>query len=145
MAERLLVDTNVFARWYLRQDGYEDALVVRSAYRAGSVDLETVDFVRYELGHVLRTHGLLKKHLTGGEYVAAVRTIDDAGIRVHVTSADILEQAADLAARRMLRFFDALLIAWSLELGVTVLTADKKLCTAVAGIARTQLLAGWLP
>lgn len=141
MAERFLVDTSVFVRWYLQQDGFEDALTIRSAYRTGSVELETVDFVRYELGHVLRTHGLCKKRLTEAEYVAAVRSIDDIGVRVHITSADLLEQAAGLAARRMLRFFDALLIAWSIELGVTVLTADKKLCTAAAGVARTRLVA----
>lgn len=138
MADRFLVDTSVFTRWFLRQDGFAEALTFRSAYLAGAADLETVDFVRFELGHVLRTHGLLKGHLDEDEYVAAVRSIDDAGIPVHVTSADVLQQAADLAARRMLRYFDALLIAWSLELGMMVLTADKKLCHAVAGIARTR-------
>lgn len=137
---RYLVDTSVFVRWYLQQIGYKEALDVRAAYGAGATQLETVDFVRFELGHVLRSQGLLKDRLTADEYVMAVRSIDDAGIHVHVTTADVLEQAADLAASRMLRFFDALLVAWSIELGMTVLTVDQKLCNAVAGIARTKLL-----
>ena len=145
MAERFLVDTGVFVRWYLPQEGYHEALEIRSAYKEGVVGLETVDFVRYELGHVLRSKGLLPGSMTHAEYVLAVRSIDDAGIVVHATTADVLERAATLASLRMLRFFDALLIAWSLELGTTLLTTDKKLCHAVADIARTQLLAATSP
>lgn len=92
MADRFLVDTCVFVRWYIEQDGYQDALSLQSAYLAGGVELETV------------------------------------------------EEAADLAAHRMVSFFDALLLAWSLELGVPVLTTDKRLCSAAEGIAQTQLL-----
>ncbi len=140
MVERYLLDTSVVVRWYLEQDGYQDALAVRSAFAAGRIYLETVDFVRFELGHVLRNKGLNHGKLDRRDYIAATRSLDDAGIRVHVTNADVLERAAELAVDRNLRFFDALLVAWSLELGITVLTNDKGICNAVAGVARTQLL-----
>ncbi|MGI9002960.1 MAG: type II toxin-antitoxin system VapC family toxin [Pseudonocardia sp.] len=145
MADRYLVDTGVFVRWYIEQDGYQDALALQTAYVAGGVELETVDFVRYELGDVLRRKGLLMQKITADDYVAAARSLDDLGVAVHVTTADVLAHAADLAAHRMISFFDALLLAWSLELGTTVLTTDKRLCSAAAGTARTQLLSGWLP
>lgn len=140
VVEQFLVDTSVFVRWYLQQAGYKEALEFRSAYLVDAIKLETVDFVRFELGHVLRTRGLIKKYLTEEEYFAAVRSIDDIGIRVHVTTADMLESAAELAVRRNLRFFDAILVAWALELGMTLLTADAKLCNAVARVVRTQLV-----
>lgn len=140
MPDRFLVDTCVFVRWYIEQDGYQDALSLQSAYLAGGVELETVDFVRYELGDVLRRKGLLLQKITPSDYVAAVRSLDDLEIPVHVTAADVLEEAADLAAHRMVSFFDALLLGWSLDLGVPVLTTDKRLCSAAEGIAQTQLL-----
>jgi predicted nucleic acid-binding protein len=145
VVERYLADTGVFVRWYIEQEGFEDALRVQAAFLAGAVALETVDFVRYELGDVLRRKGLLLKKITPEQYLAAVRSLDDLGLTVHITTADILEQAADLAARRMISFNDALLVAWSLELGATILTTDKRLSNAAAGVARTQLLVGALP
>ena len=145
MAETFLTDTGVFVRWYLQQVGYQEALDVRAAYRAGAIDLETVDFVRFELGHVLRKEGVLKKRLTEDEYFAAVRSIDDAGITVHVTDADMLERAGEFAVRRNLRFFDAMLVAWAVELGLRVLTTDKHLCNAVDGIVRTLLVLPGVP
>ncbi|MGI9003148.1 MAG: hypothetical protein ACR2GH_16065 [Pseudonocardia sp.] len=89
MADRFLVDTCVFVRWYIEQDGYQDALSLQSAYLAGGVELETVDFVRYELGDVLRRKGLLLKKIMPSDYVAAVRSLDDLEIPVHVTTADV--------------------------------------------------------
>lgn len=140
MADRYLVDTSVVVRWFLEQDGYHDALAVRAAFAAGTIELETVDFVRFELGHVLRTKGVLAGRFDRDDYIAATRSLDDIGLRVHVTDADMLERAAEVAVGRNLRYFDALLVAWAIELGITVLTHDKGICNAVAGIARTQLL-----
>lgn len=145
MAERYLLDTCVAVRWFLEQPGYEDALRFQAAYLAGDIDLQTVDFVRFELGDVLRRKGLLLQKMAIEDYVAAARSIDDLKIKVHVTTADVLEQAAELAGRRMIAFFDAVLVAWSVELGMTILTSDAKLCSAAAGVARTQLLVGARP
>lgn len=145
MTDRFFLDTGVAVRWYLEQPGFEDALRVQSAYLAGDIELETADFVRFELGDVLRRKGLLPKKITIDDYVAAARSIDDLKIKVHITTADVLEQAAELAGERMIAFFDAVLVAWSVELGLTILTADAKLCSAAAGVARTQLLVGSRP
>lgn len=142
MANRYLVDTCVFARWYLKQDGYREARVIRQEYQVGRVELETVDFVRYELGQVLRKLGLLKSLISKEEFIAAACSIDDTGIPIHVTDGQLMEQAATLASERMVAFFDALLIAWSLELNLTVLTTDKRLYGAAGDIAQIKLLIG---
>lgn len=142
VADAFVVDTSVFARWFLDQVGFEHAREVRAGYFAGDVRLETVDCVRFELGHVLRTRGLLKGRLTADEYLAAVRSIDDLGITIHPTDADVLERTAALAVRCMLRFFDALLVDRALHAGLPLLTSDRKLAGAVDGVARVQILRG---
>lgn len=145
MVERYLADTGVFVRWFIEQDGYEDAVRFQEAHFDGSVELQTVDFVRYELGHVLRTKGVLKDRISLKDFVAAARSLDDLGLQIHICGPDILERAAQIAGSRMMRFFDALLVAWSVELGLTILTTDKNLTSAAAGLARTRLLAGVSP
>jgi predicted nucleic acid-binding protein len=142
VADAYFVDTSVFVRWYIEQIGFEHALDVHKDFMGGRVILETVDCVRFELAHVLNKMGYREGKLDREDYLAAVRSLDDMGIVVHVTDVDALERAAALAAGRRLRFFDALIIDRSLERGLPLLTSDKKLCNAVAGFARTELLKG---
>ncbi len=141
-SDAFVVDTSVFARWFLDQVGAEHAREVRAGFFAGDVRLETVDCVRFELGHVLRTRGLLKGRLSADEYLAAVRSIDDLGITIHPTDADVLERAGALAVRCMLRFFDAVLVEHALRAGLPLLSSDRKLAGAVDGVVRVQILRG---
>lgn len=142
MADRYLVDSGVPVRWYVEQPGYEECLRYQAAFLAGSIVLETVDIVRVELGNVLRKKGLLPKLITPEEFVAASRSLDDLGMTVHRTGVDELGAAADLSSRRMIGFFDAVLVVRAVDLGVPLLTTDARLCTAAAGLIRTQLIAG---
>lgn len=142
VADRFVVDTSVFLRWYVPQIGFEHAREVRQDFLTGAIDLETVDSTRFELGHVLRTKGLLKGHLTTAQYRAAVRSIDDLDITIHRTDADALERAGELATRYTLRFFDAVLVDRTLQRGMPLLTSDRKLANAVGVVAPIEILRG---
>lgn len=142
MAERYLVDTGVFLRWFVPQVGFEHARRLRRAFVAGDVALETVDCVRFELANVLRTKGLLPRRLTRVEYLAAVRTVDDFGVVVHATDVEALERAAAYAADWNLRFFDAMVVDTAVRRDLTLLTTDVKLSNAVGDRLSTELLRG---
>lgn len=140
--DRYLLDTGVFHRWFGRQVGWEHARDLRADYLAGTVALETVDSVRIELAHVLRTKGLLLGRLSGAQYVDAVRVVDDLGIAIHATDVEALARAAALAADRSLRLFDAVLVDRALVEGLPLLTGDGRLVRAVEGLLSTELLRG---
>jgi predicted nucleic acid-binding protein len=142
MLDGYMVDTSVAVRWFIPQVGYEHALEVQQAFIAGEVRLEAVDSIRAELGHVLRNKGLILGKITRDEYLAAVRSVDDFGVKVHPTDVDAVERAAALAADYSLRFFDAQIVDRAVVEGLTLLTSDKHLCNAVAGFAKTELLRG---
>lgn len=142
MSDAYLVDTGVFVRWFIEQVGFKHALDIQTKFLAGNVELETVDCARYELAHVLRTKGYVKKTLTRDEYLAAAQSLDDLDLLIHSTDTAALARSAALAADRNLRFFDALFADRALERGLPLLTADKKLCNALAGIVQTELLRG---
>lgn len=142
MADCFVVDTSVFLRWHVRQIGYEHAREVRQDFLSGAVELETVDSMRFELGHVLRNKGLLKGRLTAVQYQAAVRSIDDLGVRIHTTDADALERAGVLATRYTLRFFDAVFVDRALQRGMPLLTSDRHLVNAIGTVAPIEILRG---
>jgi predicted nucleic acid-binding protein len=142
VADAYVTDTSVFVRWYVPQVGYEHAIEVQTAFLAGTLALETVDFARIELANVLRKTGLRPGRLTELQYLAAVREIDDLGVVVHPTDVAALVRAATLAAERSLSVYDALLADRALMSGLPLLTADARLCRGVEGLLSTELLRG---
>jgi predicted nucleic acid-binding protein len=142
VADAYVVDTGVFIRWFLDQDGFEHARELRGRLASGTATAETVDFARIEVAGVLRKKGLLTGRFTVDEFTTAVRLIDDIGVRVHATTADRLERAAELAAGKMLGMYDALFVQLARELELPLLTSDAKLGRAVAGTIQVEVLQG---
>jgi predicted nucleic acid-binding protein len=110
VADSYVVDTGVFLRWFVDQNGFEHAQELQQELVDGSVTVATTDFARVEVAGVLRKKGLLAGRLTPEEFAAAVRVIDDIGVTVYETTADRLEHAALLSARRMIGMYDALFV-----------------------------------
>jgi predicted nucleic acid-binding protein len=80
VADAYVVDTGVFLRWFIDQDGFEHARGLQQRLIDGSATAETVDFDRVEVAGVLRKKGFLAGRLTLEEFTAAVRVIDDIGV-----------------------------------------------------------------
>ncbi|NGN91662.1 type II toxin-antitoxin system VapC family toxin [Nocardioides sp. KC13] len=142
MADVYVVDTGVFIRWFVDQDGFEHAREIQEALVNETITAATVDFARVEVAGVLRKKGLLANLLSEDEFAAAVRIIDDLGVTVHQTGADRLERAARLAASKMLRMYDALFVSLADELDLPLLTSDAKLARAADGIIQVDVLRG---
>nr|WP_241248192.1 type II toxin-antitoxin system VapC family toxin [Nocardioides sp. KC13] len=142
VADVYVVDTGVFIRWFVDQDGFEHAREIQEALVNETITAATVDFARVEVAGVLRKKGLLANLLSEDEFAAAVRIIDDLGVTVHQTGADRLERAARLAASKMLRMYDALFVSLADELDLPLLTSDAKLARAADGIIQVDVLRG---
>lgn len=142
MSDGYVVDSGVFARWFLPQVGWEHARRVRDDFLSEAVDLETPDLARIEVANVLRKAGLLRGILDADTFAAASRTIDDLDIAVQATDVLALERAVRLSAGRMVSVYDAVFVDLALQRGLPLLTADAKLARAVAGLLSTELLDG---
>jgi predicted nucleic acid-binding protein len=70
------------------------------------------------------------------------RSAWDLGVTVHQIGADHLERAAGLAVRLTLRMYDAVFAQLALDRGIPLLTTDAKLCHAIEGVVKTELLRG---
>ena len=59
MADTYVVDTGVFLRWFIDQDGFVHARELQQKLIDGTAVAETVDFARVEVAGVLRKKGFL--------------------------------------------------------------------------------------
>lgn len=62
MADAYVVDTGVFLRWFIDQDGFEHAREIQQRLVDGSLGVATVDFARVEVAGVLRKKDLLARY-----------------------------------------------------------------------------------
>jgi predicted nucleic acid-binding protein len=138
--QRYVVDTGVFVRWFLDQEGYEHAREIQQRFVLAEISLITSDMARIELAHVLRQKGLLAGRLDRTTYLDAVRALDFSGVEIRNTDVDILSRAADWAIRLSLRIFDALFVDLAIQTGDTLLTSDARLARAVAGQVPVEIL-----
>jgi predicted nucleic acid-binding protein len=135
-----VVDTTVFVRWFLDQEGYEHAREIRQRFVLAEIGLITSDMARIELAHVLRQKGLLAGRLDRTTYLDAVRSLDFSGVEIRNTDVDVLGRAAEGAIRLSLKIFDALFVDLALQTGDTLLTSDARLARAVAGQVSVEIL-----
>jgi len=135
-----VLDSGVFLRWYVEQAGCTAARELRTRFLRGDVHLLTTDLARVEVANVLRKKGLLPGLLSRDDYLQATTDIDALGVRVEVTTTDVLTRAAALAADRSVTVFDALFVGLALATGLPLVTADKKLASTAALLVSTTVL-----
>lgn len=142
VAERWVVDTSVFVRWYLRQPGWEQARTLRDDFLAARAEISTVECARFELPHVLRRMGYLRGLLTREDCIAAARTIDDLEIRVTPMDVEQLEAATILALDHQVSFFDGVFVHAALRADGRLATADQGQAQLANGLGVETLLVG---
>jgi len=124
----LLIDTSVLIKW-LHSDGeseLEPARALRAAHIAGDVEAHLLDLALYEVGNVLV--GALRWSGT-----AVADQLDDLHTilgPVLVMAPPWLRRAAVLAETHNLSFYDASWAAAATELGISLVSADRRLLAA---------------
>ena len=130
---RLLIDTSVLIKWFHDAGESEvlEARAIRDAHVRGDVDAHVLDLAIYEVGNVLARS--LKWTATDVEdQLDDLLTIVGAPI---VMAQGWLGDAAVLAETHLLPFYDASWAATAAALGISLVSADRRLVSA--GLAKT--------
>lgn len=125
---RLLIDTSVLIKWF-HSDGeseLEQARALRSAHVTGELDAHMLDLAFYEVGNVL-TRALRWTATDVADQLDDLSAI--LGPPLVMTPA-WLRHAATLADIHTLSFYDASWAAAAVELGVQLISADRRLLAA---------------
>ena len=124
----LLIDTTVLIKWF--HDGGETevdaARAIRDAHVRGDITAHVLDLALYEVGNVL-ARALSWRSADVGDQLDDLLTIIGTPI---VMARHWLREAAALAETNGLSFYDAAWAASAAALGVTLVSADRRLLTA---------------
>lgn len=133
----VVVDASVVLRWFVEQEGHEEAT---SWLRRFVVDPELLvapDLLRFEV------HGALARLTPKRDPGWARRSFerfDRVGIRALSTDRKLFDRALALSAELRIAGYDAVYIAHAEALGVPWLTADRRVLRRLGKDARVQAL-----
>lgn len=130
---RLLVDTSVLIKWFhdAGEGELAEARAIRDAHIRGDLDAHMLDLAIYEVGNVL-ARALKWTAVDVGDQLDDLLAIVGSPI---VMAQSWLRDAAVLAETHALSFYDASWAATAAGLGVSLVSADRRLLAA--GLAET--------
>jgi predicted nucleic acid-binding protein len=134
----LLIDTSVLIKWFHSEGEGElpEARALRSAHIAGELDAHVLDLAMYEIGNVL-IRALKWDASDVADQLDDLRAVVGPPL---VMVAAWLRHAATLAERHALSFYDASWAATASELGIPLVSADRRLLDAGLAESPSQVV-----
>lgn len=126
MAEQLVVDANVVAKLYLKDEQYTDkADLLFSRFERGEVQLIAPRLITYEVPAAIK-RGAVRAKAAKEVWQAALSSFDSLGLSI-IDDSDAKYEATRLAIDYSCRYYDALYLLLAEDLGCHFITADEKL------------------
>ena len=123
---KLTVDASIAAKWYVSENHSEDARLLLSH----RLERHAPDFVLVELANIFWKKARLREIGDPQPYFQELARLRDAVVLT--PSSDLIERAAQIAARIDHPVYDCLYIACAEATGSTLVTADCRLAGIVA-------------
>lgn len=140
--DKLVIDASVAIKWFVVEPHSNEARRVLGAFESGIISFHAPDLLNAEFANTI-----WKKQLTQGLTQTDAKDILAAFLRLPITitpTAQLLEEAYELASARRRTVYDALYLALSLREKCQLVTADEKFVNAL-GSSHSQVvwLANW--
>jgi predicted nucleic acid-binding protein len=125
MADTIVIDCSVAAKWILPEAGREPALRWFDRYAAGGVLLIAPDLLLAEFASLLAKRAR-RKQISAGRAHEAFSLMTKTAPRLYDTRSRIF-RALDLSLRHSLSLWDSVYVALALEHDCPLVTADERL------------------
>jgi predicted nucleic acid-binding protein len=126
VAEQLVVDANVVAKLYLRDEEYTDKVdLLFSRFQEREVRLSAPRLITYEVPAAIK-RGAARGKAIKGKWQAALSSFESLGLTIFDDS-DAKQEAVRLALNYACSYYDALYVLLAEDLGCRFITADERL------------------
>lgn len=127
-ADRLVLDASVVLKWYLREEGSDQALALLGSGRA----FVAPDFLLDEVRAVLIRN--VSSRLSQSDLLLALADLEAAFSEI-IPNTSLRDTALDIARQLSHAYYDCLYLALALRLDAPLITADDKFLGKIAGSA----------
>ena len=132
----IVLDASVLVKWFLQEADSEIALRFKEDLLAGKEDIALPDLALYEVLNVLR----FKPRVTEKALKSILPTLFELGLEIIAPSQTLLREALHLSFVTELSIYDCIYLALANELGVRLVTADKRIVRQAEPLSKVKFL-----
>jgi len=131
-----ILDASVAVKWYVKEEMRDIALKLKDHFVSELIDLEAPSLILYELGNALRHH----PGSTATDCAEAVRQLRNIGLILHELDDNLIDEAATLAYKEKITFYDGVYVALAKILETKLVTADANLIDQISEENKSNLM-----
>lgn len=131
-----VVDASVALKWFVDEPDSSSAIALRDAHLHGEARLVAPDLIIAEVANVL----LRNARFTSHEIERILATLYDLQLELVAPTLELTHTVIRLATHYRLTFYDALYVGLAQELGMDLITADRRLHHRVSHLPFVCLL-----
>lgn len=133
--ERVVVDSNVFVKWFVEEEYTRESLLIRDDHVGGCIQVTAPAYALLEAGDALRKY--VARRLLGPEdALKAIRILSGFEIEFVGIDTGLLGEALEYGLENHVTVYDAYYVVLARRLGAAFYTADEKLLRRIRGIER---------
>jgi predicted nucleic acid-binding protein len=134
--QTLVLDASAAAKWFLKEEDTEKAVLLRDAHIEGRLNLTAPDLIVYEVANALNYH----PKLTEADLDASLKELLELDLDLIPPSREFSSQTVRTARKLEISVYDASYIALSDIIATNVVTADRKLHEKISKRRQSYLL-----
>ncbi|MBM5804573.1 MAG: type II toxin-antitoxin system VapC family toxin [Candidatus Verstraetearchaeota archaeon] len=120
---RVVVDASVVIKWFVEEEGSEEALAIRDGYIEGEFEIAAPELLLFEVMNSLRYKGLF----TVTELKGISEALEAFSFDLYSLRGDCARRAVEIADENNITIYDASYIALAMMERAEFYTADEKL------------------
>ena len=132
---QMILDASVIAKWFLVEEGSDEALQLRDEYVKGTIDIAVPELLLYEVANVLRY-----KDFSEEDVKKAMLSLMDMDLFIAGMSHLLMERTVEISMECGITIYDAAYVALAESLSTELVTADSKLYEKTKEKYRVRLL-----
>jgi len=121
--EKIVVDASVVVKWFVKEEGSNEALNIRNSYIAGEVKLIAPELIIFEVLNAL----YFKKLFSSSEIKEIAEALEAYSLELCPLRGQYAKKTVEISFENNITIYDASYIALAILKNAELYTADKKL------------------
>ncbi len=132
----IVLDASILAKWFLKEGDSDAALDFKEQLTKEKIDIAIPDLALYETLNALR----FKKDMPEQIIKDVLFSLLNSGLQIIMPTETLLKEAIHISFAADLSIYDSVYLALANDLGVPLVTADRRIIQQAEPFAKIELL-----
>ena len=122
-AEKIVLDASVVVKWFVHEEGTEEALAIRKRYIEGEIEILAPELILFETLNALR----YKRLFTKSKIKRIAESLDAYAFDLYSLKGEYAAQTVEVAFDNNITIYDSSYVSLAMREGAQMYTGDQEL------------------